>query len=133
MQPAVKELVRSRAGKRCEYCRLQQEHAPFATFQVEHIRAKQHGGGDEPENLALACHRCNAFKGPNLSGVDDVTGEVELLFNPRVDHWAEHFEWEGPLVVGRTPTGRATVAVLNMNEEQRVLLRQRLMDLGEFE
>jgi 5-methylcytosine-specific restriction endonuclease McrA len=30
---------------------------------IEHIVPRHHGGGDEPENLALACARCNAGKG----------------------------------------------------------------------
>jgi hypothetical protein len=56
-----------------------------------------------------------------------------MLFNPRIDHWHDHFSSDGPLILGLTPTGRATVAVLNMNEEQRVLLRQRLIDNDEFD
>ncbi|MCI0331666.1 MAG: HNH endonuclease [Planctomycetes bacterium] len=27
------------------------------------MRARQHGGSDDAENLALACRRCNARKG----------------------------------------------------------------------
>jgi len=40
--------------------------------------------------------------------------------------WNRHFEWLGPVIVGRTQTGRATIAVLNMNDPQRVELRQML-------
>lgn len=58
---AVRELVRRRAGERCEYCRLPQ-HAEEAAFHVDHILAQQHlpTDVDDPSNLALACHRCNA-------------------------------------------------------------------------
>jgi len=61
---AVRDLVRERARERCEYCRLPQ-HADEATFHIEHIFAQQHvpPGADEPDNLALACHRCNLHKG----------------------------------------------------------------------
>jgi 5-methylcytosine-specific restriction endonuclease McrA len=52
-----------------------------------HIRARQHGGTDDPTNLALACPDCNAHKGPNLVGVDPASGETARLFNPRVDRW----------------------------------------------
>lgn len=39
------------------------EHA-HAT--LEHIVPKNHGGKDEPENLAVACQRCNQGKGKRL-------------------------------------------------------------------
>jgi hypothetical protein len=50
---AVRALVRHRAGHRCEYCLLKQEHLPFSTFQVEHIIPRKHGGDDDPTNLAM--------------------------------------------------------------------------------
>ena len=66
---ATRDLVRTRAGYRCEYCQLHQDHSNL-TFHVEHIVAKQHRGSDDVDNLALACHRCNLRKGPNLTGID---------------------------------------------------------------
>jgi len=132
MNAALRKLVRRRAEARCECCRLPQSAQPFVTFHIEHIIAKQHGGSDDPENLCVACQRCNFHKGPNLAGVHPVTGNVERLFDPRRQEWAEHFELRGPVVLGRTPGGRATVAVLAMNEEGRVELRAALIALGEF-
>lgn len=76
MDAGTRRMVRQRASDCCEYCRLPQEAAPVAAFQVEHIRAKQHHGDDSPANLALACPRCNLFKGPNLSAIDPDSGEV---------------------------------------------------------
>jgi 5-methylcytosine-specific restriction endonuclease McrA len=70
MHAAVRELVRRRAGNRCEYCLLKQEHLPFATFHVEHVIPRTHGGDDAPANLALACDQCHAHKGTNLTGID---------------------------------------------------------------
>ena len=129
---AIREFVRVRADERCEHCRLPQSASAFAAFQVEHIRPRQHGGGNRAENLALACPRCNAFKGPNLAGVDSQTEQIVRLFNPRSDSWDEHFEIDGALLRGITSIGRATVEVLQMNEPQRVKLRQRLIDIDEF-
>jgi HNH endonuclease len=83
MDVATKRLVRARAHERCEYCRLPQTAQPFATFHIEHIVPRTHGGSDEPSNLCLACERCNAFKGSNLSGIDSATGTVERLFITR--------------------------------------------------
>lgn len=126
MDAGTRRLVRQRAGDCCEYCRLTQESAPVAAFQVEHIRAKQHHGDDSPENLALACPRCNLFKGPNLSAVDPDSGEVVRIFNPREQDWDDHFEIIGFHVAGRTSCGRATVSLLQMNEELRVDARKEL-------
>lgn len=41
---------------------------PLLSFHVEHVIAKQHlnDATDDPANLALACNRCNAYKGTNL-------------------------------------------------------------------
>jgi hypothetical protein len=35
------------------------------------------------ENLAFACYHCNLHKGPNLSGIDQESGALVRLFNPR--------------------------------------------------
>ncbi len=129
---ATRRFVRERAFDRCEYCRLPQAAQPFVTFHVEHVRSRKHRGSDNRSNLALACERCNAFKGADLSGVDPRTGKVHRLFDPRKQGWNDHFKLNGALIVGKTPTGRATVAVLGMNEERRVRLRAELLALGEF-
>jgi 5-methylcytosine-specific restriction endonuclease McrA len=123
MDHALRELVRRRAGGRCEYCQLPQAAVPFAPFHIEHIVAKQHGGDDAPTNLALACDRCNLHKGPNLAGIDPDTGNVVPLFHPRRDTWEEHFRWKHAEIVGRTATGRTTVQLLNMNAKRRLQLR----------
>jgi hypothetical protein len=54
------------------------------------------------------------------------------LFHPRRDNWHEHFEWNGTLLVGRTPAGRATVALLAINHPDYILLRESLMVEGSF-
>jgi hypothetical protein len=132
MDEDLRTAVRERAQDCCEYCLLREEHAAVAPFHVEHIVAKQHGGGDELRNLALACHWCNLFKGPNLGGVDPKTRKKVWLFNPRRHKWARHFRWIGPVIVGRTAMGRATVAVLQMNDEDRLDLRRALIAEGVF-
>jgi len=132
MSRMLRQLVRDRAGARCEYCRLPDSAVPAYPFHIEHVLAKQHGGVDDPDNRCWSCHRCNLHKGPNLSGRDPLTGNVVRLFHPRHQSWNRHFEWLGPILVGRTQTGRATVAVLNINAHRRVELRQRLIDNGDW-
>lgn len=123
MKAATKDLVRQRAGQRCEYCQLRQQDSPLAALQIEHIIPKKHGGSDEVENLALACIDCNLRKGPNLTGIDPETGEIIELFDPRRQRWGDHFEWRGIYIVGTTATGRTTARVLSMNSDDQLALR----------
>lgn len=94
MDPATRRKVRERAGDRCEYCRLRQEHAPLWRHQVEHIIPRKHGGSDDLANLAWACVRCNLGKASNLSGRDGDTGRIVQLFDPRQQAWWDHFAYE---------------------------------------
>lgn len=128
-----REFVRERASHRCEYCRLPDFAAPISAFHVEHIVARQHHGPDDISNLCWCCNRCNLHKGPNLSGRDPLSATIVRLFNPRRQSWNRHFEWFGAVLVGRTKTGRATVAVLNINDQQRVDLRRILRENGEWQ
>ncbi|MBI4602345.1 MAG: HNH endonuclease [Planctomycetes bacterium] len=131
MDPALEREVWARANGTCEYCRMPQA-CDVLRFQVDHIVARKHGGSTEPSNTALACYACNAFKGPNIAGIDPVSKQVVQLFHPRRDHWGDHFEWHGALLVGRTPSGRATIAVLQINLPQRVAVRRQLIAEGAF-
>lgn len=131
MDRAIRDLIRSRAGLCCEYCRLPQIYSELA-HHIEHIVAKQHGGSDEADNLALACHRCNLHKGPNLSGIDPRSGQVAPLFNPRHEGWLDHFSFDGEWIVGLTATGRATIQVLAMNDPRRRELRREITKCGKL-
>lgn len=127
MDRALRAFVRARALQRCEYCGLEQTTVPLVAFHVDHIVPRKHGGADGDDNLALACFHCNLHKGPNLTGIDPDTGAVVLLFHPRREVWDEHFLAHGAMIMGRTPTGRATVRVLDMNAPTRIELRLELM------
>ncbi len=126
MDAATRNLVRSRAGNCCEYCGLPQSAVPAATLRVDHVRSRQHGGSDDPSNLTLACRHCNLHKGPNLTGIDPDTDQIVPLFNPRQDTHSRHFTVRGSLIVGLTPIGRATVAVLAMNSADQLETRSDL-------
>ena len=126
MEVATQRLVRSRAENRCECCRLPQLAAPFLTFHVEHIQAKQHVQDDSIDNLALACPDCNRHKGPNLATLDPAPREIVLLFHPRKDEWNDHFEFEGYFIRGVTPVGIATEKLLKFNTDERVGMRAEL-------
>ena len=132
MDAALRRLVRERAGNRCEYCGIHQDQDAFFTFPVDHIVALQHGGKTDAENLCLSCYRCNSHKGPNIVSIDPDTDEMVRLFHPRQDDWADHFEWRGALLSGRTAIGRATVKLLAINHPDYVLLRESLIDERTF-
>jgi hypothetical protein len=123
------EQVWLRAHSRCEYCHFPADFAEYP-FHIDHIIAQKHGGKTETENLALSCFYCNTFKGPNIAGLDPLTGELTPLFHPRRQHWRDHFRWEGAYLVGLDPAGRVTVAVLNINEPGAVNVRAFLQAEG---
>lgn len=126
MNTTLERLVWQRAQSRCEYCQLPQSHSPLP-HAVDHIIARQHLGPTIAENLALACFFCNSYKGPNISGRNPQTGRIVRLFHPRKDRWNRHFEWDGPVLVGRTHTGRVTIALLEINRPEAVELREYLI------
>jgi len=130
MDASLRETVRNRANGFCEYCHMPELAAPFVPFHVEHIIAKQHYVDNELSNLALACDRCNAYKGPNLASIDPTTGGIVKLFNPRIDEWKEHFHMADAAVRGLTPKGRASVHLLQMNARTRIQLREEWISSG---
>jgi hypothetical protein len=108
------------------------QQADALPFHIDHIIAQQHGGESVAGNLALACYACNLHKGPNLAGRDPRTLKVVRLFDPRRHPWHRHFRWDGPVLMGRTAIGRATVVTLGINRPHRVELRQFLIGEGTF-
>ena len=114
----LRRRVLLRAEGRCEYCRLSQE-GQEAAFHIDHIVPVAEGGPTEADNLALACVSCSLRKAARLYAPDPQSGQEVDLFHPRCDRWPDHFRWEGVHLKGRTPTGRATIAALDMN---RVLI-----------
>jgi hypothetical protein len=131
MDAALIRLVWLRAGNCCEYCRLCQEFDE-TPFEIDHIISKKHKGRTIAGNLALSCSRCNSYKGTDISGRDVITRQLTPLFNPRRHKWARHFRWHGAHLIGRTPIGRVTVELLNMNASFRVALRDELIEQGVF-
>ena len=131
MDAALQQAVRERAKHRCEYCHFPAELAELP-FHHDHVLARQHGGETALDNLAFACCHCNRYKGPNLSSVDSVSSQIVPLFHPRQDKWENHFSWNGPVVVGMTPTGRATIRALRLNRSDAVAVRRLLMEEGVY-
>lgn len=127
IQGLLREQVRERAGKRCEYC-LKPE--PFGTHkhQADHILSQRHDGSDTLDNLAWACFSCNVNKGADIAGYDKLTGQLVPLFNPRTQVWDEHFVYDEATLIGLTPIGRVTVHLLQINDGEQIELRRVLIE-----
>ena len=119
---ALRKEVFARARGRCEYCGLSQA-GQEATFHVDHIIPATSDGPTESENLALACVSCSLRKGAREILEDPTTGETYRFFHPRLDRWEDHFRWTRVTVVGISPTGRATVAALDLNRPLILAIR----------
>lgn len=128
---ALRREVVARAGHCCEYCGVS-DTVTTVRHEPDHVIGEQHGGTTTLDNLAYACFRCNRFKGPNIATRDPASGEVIPLFNPRTDHWSEHFRLRGVMIEPLTNIGRGTVALLRLNDEQRVALRASLLEQGSY-
>lgn len=118
----IERRVRSAARNRCGYC-LSPQHLVMARLEIEHIIPISKGGSNDESNLWLACPICNRYKSDKITAVDPESGEIVSLFNPRTQVWFEHFQWaeDSIRIVGKTPTGRATVAALKLSEDPDVL------------
>lgn len=126
----TRELVQRRAQGACEYCRFPQS-ASVLPHQVDHIIGRQHRGSDDVDNLCLCCIHCNLKKGPNIASIDPETGAIVALYHPRRQSWREHFAVESDGVIhGSTAEGRATVQLVDMNDEGRIRLRALLLRRG---
>lgn len=108
----------------------------MAAHEIDHIISKKHGGSDEADNLALSCALCNKRKGSDLTSIDPDTGQIVPLYHPRQDSWSEHFQLYEAQFIGLTPTGRATIQLLQLNrldriEERQLLIAARIFTSGQ--
>jgi hypothetical protein len=123
---AQRLAIEERAAYRCEYCRLPMQ-GQIATFPVDHLLPRSLGGESVLPNLALACPHCNGHKWAHTSATDPETQTKVPLYNPRVDHWEDHFRWSSTditVLEGITARGRATIALLQMNHDNMVEIRR---------
>jgi hypothetical protein len=98
-------------------------------MQIDHIDPN---GLDTLDNLCLSCWNCNSSKHKATSALDPETGLKEVLYNPRIQIWSQHFEWidGGIRVRGLNSVGRATVERLKMNRPAMVVARRRWVEGG---
>lgn len=123
----LRRQVASRAADLCEYCLIHEEDTAFGCA-VDHIISLKHGGATDTDNLAHACVFCNRFKGSDIGSVVWQTKEFTRFYNPRRDHWSEHFQLQNAILQPLTNIGEVTAKILGFNDGDRLLERQLLIN-----
>lgn len=126
---SIRRVVNTRAKGCCEYCRINEKYT-VKRHEVDHVYAEKHGGSTEVDNLCFSSLICNRFKGSDLRSLDPETNEISALFHPRRDIWDDHFTLQDTMIVGKTPKGRVTIKILQMNTPERLAERRILIDLS---
>ena len=128
----LQRRIRERFANCCAYCRTA-EDLTVVIFEFEHIVPRAAGGETAFDNLCLSCPTCNRYKSDLVSASDPVTLDEVPLFHPQQHRWLEHFSWneDATQIVGLTPAGRATIAVLKMNRQQLIRVRQMWVVMNE--
>ena len=136
----IRRQVLARANYRCEYCLIWQDDY-YDYFQIDHIRSIKHGGLTVLSNLAYCCPDCNRYKGTDLGSCPECNlhkgsdlgtflgsdTHFTRFFNPRTDLWQDHFEaFEGALYP-KTAIAEATIKIFQLNDPDRVIIRQELV------
>ena len=126
----LRDQVLLRDEGQCRFCHLLQS-GQGATFHIDHIHPKSRGGKTSLDNLACPCTNCSLHKSNRTTAVDPVTGDESTLYHPLVNDWKQHFVLQADgTCTGRTPTGRATIEVLQMNNYLPRLARAMQIQLG---
>jgi HNH endonuclease len=128
---ALRRAVIARAQGRCEYCGMPDAET-LLPHEPDHVIARQHGGQTKLDNLAYTCFQCNRYKGPNIASLDPATGALTALFHPRTVRWTDHFCLRGAAIEPLTAIGRATSALLRLNDAERVTIRANLLARGRY-
>ena len=128
----LRRQIRTIFANRCAYCKTS-EALTVAIFEIEHIIPRSANGDTMLSNLCLACPTCNRLKARRLTVPDPVTRENVPLFHPHQQTWEDHFTWSEDTteIIGGTPVGRATSAILKMNRLQLIRLRRMWVKMGE--
>jgi 5-methylcytosine-specific restriction endonuclease McrA len=128
---ALKQQVIDRANGSCEFCLAQLRFSPNS-FHIEHHVPLSREGTNTAENLTLACPQCNLHKATKIDAIDPVSEQLVKIFNPRQMIWGDHFTWSDDTIqmLGTTPIGRATIALLQTNRENMLNLRWVLRQQG---
>jgi hypothetical protein len=68
----------------------------------------------------------------DVGSIDNQTGRFVRLFHPRTQHWHDHFVIKGAVIEPLTDEGRATVRILKLNLDKRIVERRLLAAVGRY-
>ena len=122
----LRRLVASRANYCCEYCLISEQDTALGCA-VDHIISIKHSGTTDVDNLAYACVFCNRFKGSDIGSIIWKSKTFIRFYNPRFDHWHDHFKLEEYYIQPLTDIGEVTTRILGFNDQNRLLERQFLI------
>lgn len=127
----IRGEVEQRAGMLYEYCLMRDSDGHFK-HHIDHILPRKHGGQTILENLALACWRCNLYKGTDVGSFDfETDGKFVRFFNPRTQIWTQHFQIESNgEIIPLTAEARVAAKILRLNYETRIEERRELIEAG---
>lgn len=118
--------IAARAHHRCEYCRIPHQDS-LIDFHIDHIISLKHGGKTQIHNLAYSCSDCNYFKGSDLGTYLSENENFTRFYNPRTDHWFDHFEVLDGVILQKTEIAEVTIRIFQLNNPERVDFRRELM------
>jgi hypothetical protein len=127
---ATSLLLPVKSGMCCEYCLVDREDTFFGLV-FDCLIAEKHLFFPL-RHMYHVCLTCDRFQGSDIATLDANTRDLLRLFHPRQDVWKEHFELEGVKIFGKTQIGEATVRLLRLNLEERLLERELLQSLGRY-
>lgn len=84
------------------------------------------------QKLCYACVFCNRSKGSDIGSVALSSQVFTRFYNPRIDHWLNHFSLKESLIEPKTEIGEATVIILGFNTVERLLERETLIQVGRY-
>lgn len=90
------------SNRPCEYCGATEEKVGFL-HEPDHFIPRSRGGSDDPENIVLACHRCNQAKqGRLFKTIEECRQWLHRAYwNTNRKRWIEH----RPFAFGGKPPG----------------------------
>jgi hypothetical protein len=129
----IRQEIAIRANFSCEYSLIPEKFLA-TTFHIDHIISLKHGGLTISDNLAYSCAHCNQNKGSDIATIS-IEGKLHFIrfYNPRLDYWTENFKFENGYILGITQVGESTVKIFDMNQIERVILRNSLSEIGYYE
>jgi HNH endonuclease len=125
----LRRLVIDRADRLCEYCLIHADDTILGC-SIDHVISLKHRGPNDASNLAYACIFCNRYKGSDIGSIIWETQEFVRFYHPRRDAWGEHFRLDITTITPISSIGEVTARILGLNDRDRLLERQVLINRG---